>query len=81
MMCRPEPRLAKITWYQTKYVEKSGKQLSKYFSKEKARNTCDRDECGVCLNADGKKPTLCQVKDVVYLGVCQVCDVEHREEI
>ena len=31
------------------------------------------------MNADEKKPTLCQVKGVVYLGVCQICDDDHKK--
>ena len=32
----------------------------------------------MCLNADGKRPTLCQVKGVVYQGICLLCDKEHK---
>ena len=33
MLSKAEPRLAKVTGYQVKYVEKSGRKLSKYFRK------------------------------------------------
>ena len=34
MLARAEPRIAKVTKYQVKYAEKSGRQLSKFFPKE-----------------------------------------------
>ena len=48
MLAKAEPRIAKVTKYQVKYVEKSGRQLSKFFPKEKSENRCFRgEECGV----------------------------------
>ena len=32
----------------------------------------------MCSKADGKRPTLCQVKSVVYTGVCLLCEAEHK---
>ena len=78
MLSKAEPRLAKLTNFQVKYVEKSGRPLSKEFSKGSGSNKCHRPRCGVCSMADGKSPTLCQVKSVVYTGVCVICDEEHK---
>ena len=79
MLAKAEPRLSKVTGYQVKYIEKPGRKLNKFFSKEKNDNVCHRDECGVCVNADTKKPSMCQVKGVVYSGVCLQCDKDFRE--
>ena len=34
MLIKAEPKMAKISKYQVKYIEKSGKQLSKMFQKD-----------------------------------------------
>ena len=81
MLARAEPRLAKVTGYQVKYVEKSGKQLTKFFTKEKTNLKCHRSDCAVCVNSDLKKNSMCQVKGVVYAGVCMMCDKEHAEKV
>ena len=78
MLAKAEPRIAKLTGYQVKYIEKPGKRLSKFFSKEKSENVCHRPDCGVCINSDRKKPSMCQVKGVVYSGVCLICDEKFR---
>ena len=69
MLAKAEPRLAKVTGYQVKYVERSGKQLSKFFAKEKTEPKCHREECAVCVNSDPKKTSMCQVKGVVYAAL------------
>ena len=76
MLAKAEPRLAKISKYQVKYVEKSGKQLTKYFNKEPVSLKCFREDCHVCRNSNSEKPSLCQVKNVVYMGVCVPCEIE-----
>ena len=81
MLAKSEPRLAKVTGYQVKYVEMSGRQLSKYFQKERSENRCFRIDCGVCVNSDTKKPSLCQVKGVVYTAVCVQCDKKFKEDM
>ena len=78
MLARAEPRLAKVTGYQVKYVEKSGKKLTKYFKKEKSINRCHRDDCDVCCNSDLDHPSMCQVKGVVYSGICLMCEEEFK---
>ena len=77
-LSRSEPRLAKVTGYQTKYVESSGRALSKFFPKGVVRGKCHRRRCPVCSNTECKGPTLCQVKSVVYMGVCTICDQKHK---
>ena len=62
-----------------KYVEMSGRKLTKYFKKEKSLNVCHRAECGVCQNSDKKRPSMCQVKGVVYSAVCLDCEKEYVE--
>ena len=78
MLAKAEPRLAKLTGYQTKYTEKSGRALSKFFPVPGSTNKCHRITCAVCSNTDCKGPTLCQVKSVVYTVVCTICDEKHR---
>ena len=56
-----------------------GRQLTKFFAKEKSDPKCHRTECAVCVNSDPKKPSLCQVKGVVYAGVCSLCEKEYSE--
>ena len=78
MLAKAEPRLYKMTGYQVKYVEASGRQLSKSFPKDFSSNKCFRSKCAVCSNSEAKGPTLCQVKGVVYSCVCVQCDREHK---
>ena len=40
MLAKAEPRLYKITGYQVKYVESSGRQLSKSFPKDFSSHKC-----------------------------------------
>ena len=78
MMSKAEPRIAKITGYQIKFVEKPGRNLCNMFQKEASLTKCYRDDCRVCFNSDPKFPSCCQQKGVVYLGVCRLCDNEHK---
>ena len=48
MLSKAEPRVAKITGYQVKYVEKGGRPLSRMFSKELSQNKCFRPDCAAC---------------------------------
>ena len=75
MLAKAEPRLPKLTGYQTKYTEKSGRALSKFFPVPGSTNKCHRLTCAVCSNTDCRGPTLCQVKSVV---VCTICDEKHK---
>ena len=78
MLTRAEPRLTKLTKYQVKYVERGGRPLAKQFSPPMSNSKCFRQNCSVCKNHEGKKPSLCQVKSVVYVCVCTLCDKEHK---
>ena len=78
MLSKAEPRWAKQTGYQTKYVERGGKPLTKFFPKGVVSSKCHRDRCPVCSKSSCKKPTLCQVKSVVYMCVCSLCDEAHK---
>ena len=73
-----EPRLAKTTNYHAKLVEKSGKSLSKCFSKDFSSGKCFRTDCYVCKNPTLKGPSLCNVKSIVYECVCDICDTTHK---
>ena len=73
-----EPRLAKTTNYHVKLVEKSGKPLSKLFSKDFSSGKCFRGDCQPCRNPSIKGPSLCGVKSVIYECVCSICDEAHR---
>ena len=64
MLTKAEPRLAKITGYQLKYVEKPGRNLSNMFSVEISQTKCYRSDCAVCVNSDLKKPS--KQKKVVF---------------
>ena len=77
MLAKCEPRLAKASGYQSKYVEKSGRPLAKFFPVS-ANTKCHRISCPVCSNEDLKGPSLCQVKSVVYECVCTLCDQNHK---
>ena len=69
MLAKAEPRLAKLTRYQVKYVERSGKPLKNFFSvKDFSGGRCHRLDCNVCSNSKPGKPTRCQVKGVIYEG-------------
>ena len=80
MLAKSEPRLAKVTGYQSKYVEKSGRPLAKFFPVS-STTKCHRLSCPVCANPDTKGPSLCQVKSVVYSVVCSLCDERHKVDM
>ena len=77
MLAKAEPRIAKITGYQVKFIEKSGRKLSSLFNVD-TEVKCFRSDCAVCINSDQKTSSKCQMKGVVYLGICTLCDAEHR---
>ena len=78
LLARAEPRIAKLTGYQCKMVEKSGKSLSRVFSKSFKQEKCPRICCAVCSFSEKRGSTLCQLKSVVYVATCTLCDKEHR---
>ena len=78
MLAKAEPRVAKICGYQVKFVERSGKQLSKLFPRDLGATDCFRMDCAVCQSNTGKGSALCQVKSVVYTGTCRLCNDKHK---
>ena len=78
MLAKAEPRVAKVTGYQVKFVEKPGKSLCNMFPKEISQPRCYRESCAVCINSTSKHPTRCQQKGVVYFGICKICDAKFR---
>ena len=78
MLSKAEPRLANTSGYQTKYVEKGGRPLTKFFSKGPVMYKCQSLRCPVCSKSDCKGPALCQVKSVVYMVVFTICDESHK---
>jgi len=77
MLAHAEPRIAKLTVYQAKMTEMSGKSLSKMLSKFFNQPKCPRICCAVCSYSTRKGPTLCQLKSVVYMATCSLCDSAH----
>ena len=51
-LCRAEPKLAKITGYSVKYVEKSGVQLARLFNRVTAPTKCHWSDCSICIAGD-----------------------------
>ena len=78
MLSKAEPRVAKITGYQVKFVEKPGRNLCNMFQKEISHTKCYREDCKVCFNSNPTIPSICQLKGVVYLGICRLCDHKHK---
>ena len=79
MLAKAEPRLAKASGYQIKLVEKSGKPLSYLFPKNFSSGKCQKAWCGVCSYSSSDSPILCNVKSVVYNGICKLCDTEAKK--
>ena len=77
MLAKSEPKLARNSGYQVKLTEKSGKALSKFFSKDVSQSKCHKAWCDVCSLTDSPKPTMCNVKSVVYSATCQLCEKTH----
>ena len=72
--------MTKTTGYMVKMIEKGGRPLSLAFPKTFTDGKCEREMCFVCKNPDIKGPSLCQVRSVVYQGVCVTCDKNHKED-
>ena len=80
MLAKAEPRITKLSGYQAKYVERSGKALSKYFPKEFGSGICHRKDCYVCKYTKAGQSSRCKVKGVVYEAVCLKCCETHSED-
>ena len=48
------------------------------FPKENTANKGFRTDCAACKDSNPKHRSKCQVKGVVYLGVCEPCDKEFK---
>ena len=77
---KAEPKLARMTGYHAKVVEKNGRPLSKMLVTDLSDGKCGRLDCHVCLDSHKPGPTLCQTKSVVYECVCTLCDASHKED-
>ena len=73
-----ENRLASITGYNVKIVESSGIQLVRLFSRVQRRSKCHWEHCAVCKES-GDKPSKCRTRNLVYQGICLVCENEIKE--
>jgi len=56
MLVKAEPRMSKLSGYQTKLVEKSRKPLARMFDKSFSHNSCHKAWCAVCSGSELKKP-------------------------
>ena len=81
MLATAEPRFAKFCGYQVKLVESSGTPLSLLFNKRFSSRTCHRLDCAVCRSHQGKGPSLCKMKGVVYSSVCLKCEERHKRDL
>ena len=79
LLARSEPKIAKGSGYQVKLVESSGRNLSKFFSKNLSKSSCHKAWCSVCSGSTKKGPKMCGIKSVVYIGVCELCEADHQK--
>ena len=77
-LARIEPKLAKLTKYSTKLVEKSGIPLVRLFSRTFDEGTCHWKDCPACAYPD-KRGSKCRQNNIVYESVCLVCEKEVGE--
>ena len=78
VLARVEPRVAKTCGYQAMLVEKGGRQLFKFFSKDLGNVKCSRLDCIPCKNVNVKGTSMCKTKSVVYESMCNICDVQYK---
>ena len=72
-LMRCEERLAKLTKYNVKIIEKSGVQLCRLFQRVFSPDRCHWDKCPVCLHSDAKGNSRCRAANVVYEAKCIEC--------
>ena len=76
-----EAQLSKISGYQLKLVEGNGTPISKLMPAPLQSNTCSRGKrCLVCACATDKKPTRCNIRNVVYVGECIERDADGAQK-
>ena len=68
-----ENRLAKMTKYNVKIVERSGVQLNRLFQRVQTPRTCHWIDCPVCTHSEAKGNTKCRSSNVVYEARCLEC--------
>ena len=68
-----ERKLAKLTKYNVKVVEKSGIQLIRLFKRVYSPDKCHWSSCPVCKYSDSKGSTKCRQANVVYEAECCEC--------
>ena len=68
-LAKKEPKIAKITGYNVKIVERSGIKLIRLFNRTTSPDKCNWDNCSVCMEG-GKR---CKQQNVVYKAECQEC--------
>ena len=78
-----EPKLAKMSNYQIKYVEQSGTKLADIFQRKIQPKRCTRDDCYVC--EIHKKRLLkgnsgCKKTGVVYRATCTECSGDDTDK-
>ena len=76
-----EDRLAKLTGYNVKIVERSGVQLVRMFQRVFSPAVCHWKECPVCSTGDGKQNTRCRTHNIVYEAICCECERQVEEGI
>ena len=79
-LAKVEPRLAKLTGYHSKLVEREGLPLSKLLCVDLSSPTCHRDDCVPCKNPNMKGSSLCTTKNIVYESVCSLCNIEYLKD-
>ena len=68
-----ETKLAKLTKYNVKIVEKSGMQLIRFFQRVHSPKSCHWDYCPVCPLNVSKGSSKCRASNVVYEAKCVEC--------
>ena len=79
-LARLEPKLAKLTKYSVKLVEKSGIPLARLFNRTFDESNCHWQDCPVCLYSD-KKGSKCRQNNVVYESTCLRCESQIKQGV
>ena len=76
-LVKSESKLAHLTGYNVKIVEKSGTQLVRLFQRVHTPTQCHWDGCPACRYVDSNsKSSKCRINNVVYEAVCLECEEE-----
>ena len=78
-----EEKLADVTGYKVKIVERAGQPLKRILHKSNPweGEDCGRDNCLLCISQSGtdEKPHSCKKRNVVYQTTCRQCKSDGRE--